>query len=486
MDTMKTIKNLLKTKGFINGQWLEAKSGKTFAVFNPATNEKIAEVADMGAMETQNAIDSAHKAWLQWRTLTAQERSEYLLRWNQLIIEHKQALAMLATLECGKTLKEALTEVDYTSSFVQWFAEEAKRIYGDVLTSPSHDRRIVVIKQAIGVTAAITPWNFPLAMITRKCAPALAAGCTVILKPAEATPLSALALAELANQAEIPPGVINVVIGHDPRPISETLCKSPIVRKLSFTGSTEVGKLLMHQSSDTLKKLSLELGGNAPFIVFEDADIDAAVSGAIAAKFRNSGQTCVCANRFYIQDSIYDVFKNKIATAIQALKVGNGLDPDVTQGPLINQEGVQKIENLIADATKHNAKIIIGGKPHALGGNFYQPTLLTDINNKMQLVHEEIFGPVVALGRFKDEQEIIQLANDTSFGLASYFYSRDIGRIWRVAEALESGMVAVNTGIFSTVFSPFGGIKYSGMGREGSKYGIDEFIEIKSICIAGI
>ena len=467
---------LLRTSVYLNGAWLSANNGKTFAVLNPANGESIANVPACGELETERAIDAANTAWPNWRGLTAKQRSQILQRWFQLIIQNTELLARLITAECGKPLTEAQGEVVYGASFVEWFAEEAKRAYGETIPSPTSTSRIQVIKQPIGVCAAITPWNFPLAMITRKVAPALAAGCTVIVKPAEQTPLTALALAELAEQAGFPAGVFNVITGA-PVAIGGVLTASPIVRKLSFTGSTDVGRLLMAQSAPTLKKLSLELGGNAPFIVFNDADLDAAVEGAMTAKYRNTGQTCVCANRFLIQDGIYDAFASKLAERVATLKVGNGLEAGVQQGPLIDEAALRKVEAHVADALSQGAKVLIGGK--RLGGNFYQPTVLTGLTPEMRIANEETFGPVAALFRFNTEAEAVQLANDTEYGLAAYFYSRDVGRCFRVGEALEYGMVGINTGAISNEVSPFGGIKQSGLGREGSRHGMDEYLELK-------
>jgi succinate-semialdehyde dehydrogenase/glutarate-semialdehyde dehydrogenase len=480
--------SLLKCQGFIDGQWVGADSGAVFAVTDPANGAKIVEVADMGAAETRRAIDAAARALPAWRAKTAKERGAVLRRWFDLVIAHADDLALLMTTEQGKPLAEARGEVVYGASFLEWFAEEGKRAYGDVIPTVAPDRRLLVIKQPIGVCAAITPWNFPIAMITRKVGPALAAGCTMVAKPAEATPLSALALAELAHRAGVPPGVFNVVTadaGHAPE-IGLELCTSPIVRKVSFTGSTEVGRILLRQSADTVKKLSLELGGNAPFIVFDDADIDAAVEGALASKYRNAGQTCVCANRFYVQAGVYDAFAAKLAAKVGQFKVGAGIEPGVTIGPLIESAAIAKVEEHIADATAKGATVALGGKRHALGGLFFEPTVLTGVTADMKVAREETFGPVAPLFRFETEAEAIAMANDTEFGLAAYFYSRDIGRVFRVAEALESGMVCANSGLLSNEVAPFGGVKQSGLGREGSKYGIDEYLEIKYLCLAGL
>jgi succinate-semialdehyde dehydrogenase/glutarate-semialdehyde dehydrogenase len=484
---MLTLKDssLLKNRCYVDGEWIEADSGKTFPVRNPADGSELARVPDMGAQETRRAIEAANAAWPAWRAKTAKERSAALKRWYQLIMDNQEDLARLMTAEQGKPLTESRGEIAYGASFVEWFAEEAKRIYGDVIPQHQPDKRLVVIKQPVGVCGAITPWNFPNAMITRKCAPALAAGCTVVVKPAEQTPLSALALAELAHRAGISKGVFNVITGDAPT-IGRELCASPLVRKITFTGSTEVGRLLMRQSADTVKKISLELGGNAPFIVFDDADLDEAVEGAMASKYRNTGQTCVCANRIFVQDRVYDAFAAKLRERIVGLKVGSGFEEGVQQGPLIDAQALAKVEEHIADAVAKGAKVAVGGRRHPLGGTFFEPTLLVEVKPGMKLMQEETFGPVAPLVRFKTEEEVIRLANDTEFGLASYFYARDIGRIWRVAEALEFGMVGINAGIISNEVAPFGGMKQSGLGREGSKYGIDEFVEIKYLCLGGI
>ncbi|WP_260294693.1 NAD-dependent succinate-semialdehyde dehydrogenase [Sedimenticola hydrogenitrophicus] len=480
-----TISNLLKNQAYINGEWVAADDGRTFAVTNPANHSEITRVPALGGVETRRAIELAERAFRGWRQRAAQERSSLLRRWFELIMENQEALAQLLSLEQGKPLAESRGEIAYGASFIEWFAEEAKRVYGDVIPAPA-DRRFVVIKQPIGVVAAITPWNFPNAMITRKCAPAMAAGCTVVIKPAPDTPLSALALAALAEEAGIPPGVFNVLPTDDATAVGAELTGNPLVRKLSFTGSTAVGKLLMAQCAGTVKKVSLELGGNAPFLVFDDADIDAAVAGALASKYRNSGQTCVCTNRFLIQDSIYDEFAEKLAKAVEALQVGPALTSDTQQGPLINQAAVDKVQRHVDDAMAKGARLMTGGKLHELGGTFYQPTILADVTRNMRIAREETFGPVAPLFRFKTEQEAIELANDTPFGLAAYFYARDIGRVWRVAEALESGMIGINEGIISTAVAPFGGVKESGIGREGSRYGLEEFIEVKYLCMGGL
>ncbi|WP_186121271.1 NAD-dependent succinate-semialdehyde dehydrogenase [Burkholderia gladioli] len=476
----------LKTGHYIGGEWHEPRGGEaTYAVLNPATGETVAEVARGGAAETRHAIAAAERAWPAWRALTAKERGARVKRWGELMLEHRDALAELLTREQGKPLAEARGEVGYAASFFEWFGEEAKRMYGDVIPSPKPNSQIVVTKEPVGVVAAITPWNFPLAMITRKAGPALAAGCTMVLKPSEETPLSAFALAVLAERAGIPAGVFNIVSG-DAVAIGGALTESPVVRKLSFTGSTRVGKLLARQSADTLKKLSLELGGNAPFIVFDDADLDAAVEGAIASKFRNTGQTCVCVNRFLVQDGVYEAFTGKLAEAVRKLRVGDALAGEVDQGPLINAAALDKVERHVADATGHGARVLTGGRRHALGGTFYEPTVLAEVAADALIAGEETFGPVAACFRFSTEEQAIAAANDTPFGLSAYFYTRDLGRAWRVAGALESGMVGVNDGIISTEVGPFGGVKQSGLGREGSKYGIDEYVELKYTLMAGL
>lgn len=474
---------LLRQQCYIDGKWADADSGETIEVTNPANDEVLATVPKMGADETRLAIEAANRAWPAWRALTAKERSTILRNWFNLIIENADDLALLMTSEQGKPLAEAKGEVVYGASFIEWFAEEARRVYGDTIPQHQADKRIVVIKQPVGVVASITPWNFPIAMITRKCAPALAAGCPVVIKPAELTPLSALALAELGERAGIPAGIINVVTGKSSE-IGGEMTSNPTVRKLSFTGSTRVGKLLMEQCAGTVKKISMELGGNAPFIVFDDADLDAAVEGAMISKFRNAGQTCVCANRIFVQDGVYDAFAEKLTAAVKELSVGAGTEAGVNQGPLINIAAVAKVEEHVADATAKGAKVAAGGSRHALGGTFFEPTVLTDVTTDMKVTREETFGPLAPLFRFKTEDEVIEMANDTEFGLAAYFYAKDLGRVWRVAEALESGMVGVNTGLISTEVAPFGGVKESGIGREGSKYGMDDFLEVKYICMA--
>ncbi len=473
---------LLRQQCYIGGDWVDADDGALLDVTDPATGEVIAQVPAVGAAETRRAIEAAERAWGPWRELTAAERSDALRSWHALMLEHQEDLARIMTAEQGKPLAEARGEVVYAASFIDWFAEEGRRVYGDVIPPHQAGKRILVLKQPVGVCALITPWNFPAAMITRKAGAALAAGCTVVSKPAEDTPLTALALAVLAQRAGIPPGVFNVVTG-DPVAIGAELTANPIVRKLSFTGSTEVGQLLMRRCADTVKKLSLELGGNAPFIVFDDADLDAAVEGAMQSKYRNSGQTCVCANRLLVQDSIYDAFAEGLATKVADLKVGPGTGEGVAQGPLINEDAVEKVEAHIADALGKGARQVTGGARHALGGTFFQPTVLVDVTPDMRVAREETFGPVAPLFRFHTEEEAIAMANDTQYGLAAYFYSRDLGRVWRVAEALEYGMVGVNSGIISTAVAPFGGVKQSGVGREGAKYGIEEYLEIKYLCL---
>ncbi|AMO97885.1 succinate-semialdehyde dehydrogenase [Collimonas fungivorans] len=477
--------SLFRQQAYVNGEWCSADSGATHPVTNPATGETIGSVPLMGAAETRRAIAAADEAWRQWRRKTAKERSIVLRKWNDLMLANLDDLALIMTVEQGKPLAEAKGEIAYAASFIEWFGEEGKRAGGDTIPSPSPGSRIVVVKEPIGVCAAITPWNFPAAMITRKAGPALAAGCTMVLKPAESTPFSALALAVLAERAGIPAGVFSVVTG-SAREIGAEMTSNPVVRKLTFTGSTGVGRLLMEQCAATIKKLSLELGGNAPFIVFDDADLDAAVEGAMASKYRNAGQTCVCANRLYVQDGIYDAFAEKLVAAVAKLKVGDGQQEGVTQGPLIDQKAVAKVEQHIADAVSKGARVLAGGKRHALGQSFFEPTVLADVTSDMMVAREETFGPMAPLFRFKTDDEVLALANDTEFGLASYFYSRDIGRIWRIAEGLESGMVGINTGLISNEVAPFGGVKQSGLGREGSKYGIEDYQVIKYLCMGGI
>lgn len=475
--------SLFRQQAYVDGIWIDADNGVTFAVDNPANGETLGTVPGLGRIETQRAIVAAQRALPGWRALTAKERSIKLRRWYELVLENQDDLARLMTLEQGKPLLEAKGEIIYAASFLEWFAEEAKRVYGDTIPGHQTDKRLLVIKQPIGVTAAITPWNFPAAMITRKAGPALAAGCTMVVKPASQTPFSALALAELAERAGIPKGVLNVVTGSATE-IGAELTENPIVRKISFTGSTEIGSRLMAQSAPTLKKLSLELGGNAPFIVFDDADLDKAVEGAIASKYRNAGQTCVCVNRLYVQDGVYDEFSEKLRAAVAKLRVGDGLDEGVSVGPLIDAKAVAKIKEHIDDAVSKGARIVAGGQAHSKGGGFFLPTILVDVPNSANVAREETFGPLAPLFRFMDEAEVVDLANDTEFGLASYFYAHDLSRVFRVAEALEYGMVGINTGLISNEVAPFGGVKASGLGREGSKYGIEEYLEIKYICLS--
>jgi succinate-semialdehyde dehydrogenase / glutarate-semialdehyde dehydrogenase len=476
---------LFRDRCYVDGAWLEADSGRRFDVDNPGDGSIVGSVPDMGASETKRAIAAAERALPAWRALPAKERSKIVRRWYELIMTHADDLALLLTTEQGKPLAEARGEVAYAAGFLEWFGEEAKRVYGDVVPSPWPDRRIVVLKQAVGVVAAITPWNFPAAMLTRKAGAALAAGCTVVAKPASRTPLTALALARLAERAGLPAGVLNVVTG-DPVAIGGALMGSPLVRKLSFTGSTEVGRLLMAQCAPTIRKLSLELGGNAPFIVFDDADLDAALDGAVASKYRNSGQTCVCTNRFLVQAGIYERFVAGLAQRVTGLKVSDGREPGATQGPLIDAAALAKVLAHVDDARRKGARVLAGGAPHALGGTFFQPTVLADVTADMLCVQEETFGPVAPVVRFATEDEAIGMANDTVFGLAAYFYTRDLARTWRVGERLEYGMVGVNTGMISNEVAPFGGVKQSGMGREGSKYGIESFLEIKYLAFAGL
>ncbi|MBT3556936.1 MAG: NADP-dependent succinate-semialdehyde dehydrogenase [Rhodospirillales bacterium] len=477
--------SLFRQQCYIDGAWIDADSGETQAVSNPATGEQLGTVPKMGAAETKRAIEAANAAWGAWRGLLAKERANILRNWFNLMIENTDDLAVLMTAEQGKPLAEAKGEIVYAASFIEWFAEEGKRMYGDTIPQHGPDKRIVVIKEPIGVVAAITPWNFPSAMITRKAGPALAAGCPFVIKPASDTPYSALALAELAERAGIPKGVFSVITGASGA-IGGEMTSNPIVRKLSFTGSTEIGKVLMKQCADTVKKTSMELGGNAPFIVFNDADIDSAVAGAMASKYRNTGQTCVCANRLYIQDGVYDEFTEKLTAAVKAMVVGDGLKGDTQQGPLINMAAVEKVEEHVEDAVSKGAKVVCGGKRHELGGTFFEPTIMTDVTQDMLVARDETFGPLAPLFRFTDDADVVRMSNDTEFGLACYFYSRDIGRIWRTAEALEYGIVGINTGIISTEVAPFGGMKESGTGREGSKYGIDDYCEIKYMCMGDI
>ncbi|MGK7864808.1 NADP-dependent succinate-semialdehyde dehydrogenase [Falsiroseomonas sp. E2-1-a4] len=477
--------DLFRQANCVGGQWIQADSGKTIAVRNPANGEVIGEVPALGAAETRRAIEAAQAAFAGWRAMLAKDRAAILRKLNDLMLANADDLAAIMTAEQGKPLAEAKGEIAYAASFIEWFAEEAKRIYGDTIPQNAKGRRILVLKEPIGVFAAITPWNFPAAMITRKAGPGWAAGCTGVIRPASQTPFSALALAVLAERAGMPPGVCNVITG----PAGETggeLTSNPLVRKLSFTGSTEVGRKLLAQCAPTIKKTSMELGGNAPFIVFDDADLDAAVQGTMASKYRNTGQTCVCANRILVQDGVFDAFAQKLKAAVEGLKVGDGMEPGVTQGPLINAEAVAKVEEHIADATAKGASIVTGGKRHERGGNFFQPTILADVPHGALVFREETFGPVAPLFRFKTEEEAVALANDSEFGLAAYFYSRDIGRIFRVAEAIEAGIIGINEGIISTEVAPFGGVKQSGLGREGSKYGIDDYLEIKYLALGGI
>ena len=479
-------KELIVSKGYINGIFTSGNSNKTFDVNDPSTGELIVKLPDMGISETKDAINAAHKAQKSWAAKTGKERSTVLRNWFNLMMTNKDDLAKILTAEMGKPLAEALGEITYGASFVEWFAEEAKRVYGDTIPGHQEDKRIVVIKQPIGVVGAITPWNFPNAMITRKVAPALAVGCSVVLRPPTLTPLSALALAYLAQKAGIPAGVFNIVMGTDSSGMGKELCSNELVRKITFTGSTEVGRILMRQCSDQIKKVSLELGGNAPFIVFDDADIDEAVAGAMISKYRNAGQTCVCANRIYVQENIYEEFSKKLAEATRSMKVGNGFDDDVTTGPLIDRQALEKVEEHIEDAVSKGASILSGGTRSNLGGTFYNPTVLTDVTSSMKVAKEETFGPIAPLFKFDSVENVIEAANDTEFGLAAYFYAKDLSKVWKVAEALEYGIVGINTGLISTEVAPFGGIKQSGLGREGSKYGIDDFLEIKYLCMSGI
>ena len=483
MPPMKNV-DLLRDACLIGGEWLGA-AGARLEVRNPATGTRVGTVPSFGAVETRRAIDAAHDAFPGWRAKTAAERARILKRWFELMMENQEDLARLMTAEQGKPLAEARGEIAYAASFIEWFAEEARRVYGEVIPSPTADRRLVVLKQPVGVCAAITPWNFPAAMITRKAAPALAAGCTMVVKPAEQTPLSALALARLGELAGIPAGVLNIVTG-EPVAIGGELTSNPRVLKLSFTGSTEVGRLLMAQCAPTIKKLSLELGGNAPFIVFDDADLDAAVAGAILSKYRNAGQTCVCTNRFLVHEPVREAFAQKLAVAVGGLKVGDGTEDGVNQGPLIDAAALAKVEELLADAVARGARVVCGGARHARGGTFFEPTVLTGATASMRIAREEIFGPVAAIYGFKDEAEAVRMANDTEYGLAAYFYSRDIARAWRVAESLDYGMVGINSGLISNEVAPFGGVKQSGLGREGSHHGIDEYLEVKYVAMAGL
>ena len=487
-DIRKLLKDpsLFKQEAYINGQWVKASNNALFNVSNPATHENIAQVANLAASDAEKAVHAADAAFPKWRERTGKERATLMRKWFDLILQNKEDLAVLMTLEQGKPLTESAGEVLYGASFIEWFAEEAKRVSGAIPSTVWSDKRFMVLKQPIGVCVAITPWNFPNAMITRKVAPAMAAGCTIVIKPAEQTPLSALALAELAGRAGIPDGVINILTADADHSIAigKALCASPVVRHLSFTGSTEVGRILMAQCAPTIKKLGLELGGHAPFIVFEDANIDAAVEGAMASKYRNAGQTCVCANRIYVHKSVQDAFVEKLSNAVQKLRVGNGMESGVTQGPLIDQGALEKVQRHIADAVSKGAKLVTGGKPSPLGGTFFEPTVLANVTSDMLISHEETFGPVAPIIPFENDDEVIALANNSQFGLASYFYSRDIGRIWKVAEALDYGIVGVNSGIVSNEVAPFGGVKQSGLGREGSSFGMDEYLELKYVCIA--
>ncbi|NQW69776.1 MAG: NAD-dependent succinate-semialdehyde dehydrogenase [Betaproteobacteria bacterium] len=482
-----SIKNqfLFREQGLIDGMWCGADANQILSVLNPASGDVLGTIPNMGTSETRRAIDAAKNAWRGWREKTARERGVILRRWYDLVLEHKNDLAIIMTLEQGRPLSDAKNEVTYAATFIDWYAEEGKRIYGDVIPSPQRDSRTIVLKESIGVCGAITPWNMPSAMVTRKVATALAAGCTVVLKPAEQTPYSAIALAVLAQQAGVPNGVFNLVTG-DPEAIGMELTTNRIVRKITFTGSTEVGKILMRQSSDSIKKLSLELGGNSPFIVFDDADLKKAAQDAVSCKFRNSGQTCVCANRIYVQESVHDQFVQYFLEAVQALKVGNGFEDGVTQGPLIDQHAVHKMESHVKDALSHGAQLLIGGKRHALGANFYEPTILLNLTNKMRLYSEETFGPIAAIAKFRTEKEVIEMANDTDYGLAAYVHTTNIGRMFRVSELLEVGVVGINKGVFATEVAPFGGTKQSGIGTEGSKYGIEEYLHLKRLSIGGV
>ena len=477
--------SLFRQQCYVDGAWVDADDGGTIEVDNPADNSVVGTIPKMGAAETRRAIEAANDAYPDWRARTGKERAAILRKWYELVMENQEDLAVLMTTEQGKPLAESMGEIVYGASFIEWFAEEAKRIYGDTIPQHQHDKRIVVIKEPVGVVASITPWNFPNAMITRKCAPALAAGCTVVAKPATQTPYSAFALAELAERAGIPKGVLNIVSGASSE-IGGEMTSNPIVRKLSFTGSTEIGKLLMEQCAGTVKKMSMELGGNAPFIVFDDADIDSAIVGAMQSKYRNAGQTCVCANRIFAQDGIYDRFTGKLAEASAALKVGNGLEEGISTGPLIDIRAVEKVESHIQDAVAKGARVVVGGGRHSNGGNFFEPTVLADVTPKMIVSKEETFGPLAPVYRFETDEDVVKMANDTEFGLAAYFYTRDVGRVWKVAEQLEYGIVGINSGIISTEIAPFGGMKESGIGREGSKYGIDEFVEVKYLCMGDI
>jgi len=483
---MLSVAELLRDNALVNGHWVNADSGKRFSVSNPADGQELATVPDLGPSDTERAIEAAEAAFTEWSQRSAGSRARLLKRWHALILENAADLALLMTLEQGKPLRESRGEIRYAAQFVEWFAEEARRVYGDVIPPHMTDKRLLALKQPVGVVAAITPWNFPSAMITRKIAPALAAGCTVLVKPSELTPLSALALGRLAEDAGFPAGVINILTTSDPAPMSDVIMKSSVVRKISFTGSTAVGKLLLRGAADTVKRVSLELGGNAPFIVFEDADLDEAVAGAMASKYRNAGQTCICANRIYVQASIADEFATRLSEQSAALSVGPGVDDGVEVGPLINQAAVNKIERLISDALDNGATISTGGHCHELGGTFFQPTLLTSVSESMAIAQEEIFGPVASVLSFESEEEVVERANNTNYGLAAYVFTQDMGRMWRLSERLEYGMVGVNTGAMSTPVAPFGGVKESGIGREGSKYGMDEYLETRYVCIGGV
>ena len=475
---------LLRGQAYLAGEWVDADDGATFAVTNPARGDVLIQVADLGVAETRRAIEAARDAQKGWAAKTGKERAAVLRKWYDLMVENADDLGAILTAEMGKPLAEAKGEVMYGAAFIEWFGEEAKRVYGETIPGHQPDKRIVVIKQPVGVVASITPWNFPNAMITRKAAPALAAGCAFVARPASETPLSALAMAELAHRAGVPAGVFSVIPSSKSSAVGKEFCENPIVRKITFTGSTEVGRILMRQSADQIMKASMELGGNAPFIVFDDADLDAAVEGAMISKYRNNGQTCVCANRIYVQAGVYDAFAEKLAAAVNKMKIGDGFEDGVTTGPLITGDAVEKVEEHIEDAVSKGAKVVTGGKRHALGGTFFEPTVLTDVTRDMMVTNDETFGPVAPLFRFEDEADVIEQANDTIFGLASYFYARDLGRVWRVAEALEYGMVGINTGLISTEVAPFGGVKQSGLGREGSRHGIEEYVEMKYLCMS--
>ena len=475
---------LLATKAFVAGEWIDADNGETFNIMNPARHDIVASIPDLGVAETKRAIDACESAQKEWAACTAKHRSIVLNKWYRLMIENVEDLAMILTAEMGKPLAEAKGEIAYGASFLQWFAEEAKRVYGETIPGHQTDKRLVVIKQPVGVVASITPWNFPSAMIARKVAPALAVGCSFIARPASETPLSALSMAVLAERAGIPKGLFSVVTSTRSREIGEEFCSNPIIRKITFTGSTEVGRILMRQAGDQIKKVSMELGGNAPFIVFDDADIDAAIEGAMISKYRNNGQTCVCANRIYVQSGVYDEFAEKIVQATGTLKLGDGFSEGVNTGPLINSAALEKVESHIEDAISRGAKLMVGGKQPELGGLWFEPTVITDVRQDMMVAHDETFGPLAPLFKFEKDEDVIELANDSIHGLASYFYTRDISRVWKVAEALEYGIVGVNTGLFSTEVAPFGGIKQSGIGREGSRHGMEDFLELKYICMA--